>query len=334
MPARRARHAALALLAGAALSAAPGAARANPAAAEALFKEGRRLLKAGQLDEACPKFAESQRLDPSSGTLLNLADCHERQGKVASAWAEFLSASRLASTQGDAARMGEGQRRAARLEPKLSYLTVRAGAAAAPGLVVKRDGEKVEAAQFGSRLPIDPGTHTLSAEAPGRLPFQTSVLVRPNGDDVKVEVPDLAPAPAAPPPAAAPGPRASAGPADAPPPRPAAASRPALGYVLGGVGVAALGVGAVFGVMAVSTYQKADDACPEHKGCSPQAIDDRDRATSQAWIANVGLGVGLVGVAVGGYLLLRSPATPAGAATAGGLMLSPRPGGLTLAGRF
>src|SRR6266699_3327978 len=73
---------------------------AGSPAAEALFREGRQLLKEAQVDEACLKLAESYSQEPASGTLLNLARCHEIQGKIATAWAEYAAAARLSRTQG------------------------------------------------------------------------------------------------------------------------------------------------------------------------------------------------------------------------------------------
>src|SRR5450755_3617279 len=61
----------------------------DPAAAEALFRDGRAAAQRGDWETACPKLRESQRLDPAAGTLLNLADCEEHRGKVATAWQLF-----------------------------------------------------------------------------------------------------------------------------------------------------------------------------------------------------------------------------------------------------
>src|SRR5688572_14112375 len=77
----------------AAISGSSGAAWArDPAAAEALYRAGRDAAKKGDWDSACAKFAESQRLDPAPGTLLNLADCEERRGLIASAWTHYVEA--------------------------------------------------------------------------------------------------------------------------------------------------------------------------------------------------------------------------------------------------
>src|SRR5262245_45288580 len=54
--------------------------------AERFFLEGRASMKAGRYEEACARFAESQRFEPASGTLLNLAACREAQGRTATAW--------------------------------------------------------------------------------------------------------------------------------------------------------------------------------------------------------------------------------------------------------
>src|SRR5262252_3647063 len=78
---------------------------ARVAGADALFKEGEQLFSAGKVDEACRKFEASQNLDPALGTLINVAVCHAREGKTASAWAEFHDALAQAKRRGQAARV-------------------------------------------------------------------------------------------------------------------------------------------------------------------------------------------------------------------------------------
>lgn len=328
-PARRAMSV---VLASAALAAAPRAASADPAAAEALFQEGRRLLLLGNIDEACDQLGESQRLDSSSGTLLNLADCHERQGKLATAWAEFLAASRLAVIQKNAIRAAEAGRRAAVLESQLSYLTVRV-AAPPPGLTVRRDGQPLHGVQLGARLPVDPGLHVIVAEAPGYEAFQTAVPVEPGGDDVRVWIPPLwagrsgLAAPLPPPASGRPRPSGADGPRS---------DRPVFGYVAGGVGALSVGVGTFFGIHALAINERAEGACPTPSSCPREALDDRRRADGQAWAANVTIGAGLAGLALGAYFVFRDApkAAPVGPATRGAPWLTAGPGALGLVGRF
>src|SRR4051812_19346522 len=84
-----------------ALPAHADASAAEQAAADALFNEAQRLVLAGRAAEACPKFVESQRLDPALGTILNLADCLEKIGQTASAWALFNDLQDTAQRAGD-----------------------------------------------------------------------------------------------------------------------------------------------------------------------------------------------------------------------------------------
>jgi hypothetical protein len=72
------------------------------AAATALFDDGRKLMAEHKYADACPKLAESQRLAPSGGTLLNLADCYEHTGQTASAWVSWKDVAARASAAGKA----------------------------------------------------------------------------------------------------------------------------------------------------------------------------------------------------------------------------------------
>jgi hypothetical protein len=225
---------------------------ADVAAAEALFREGRRLLDEGRTAEACDKLAESQRLDPSSGTLINLAACHAKLGKIATAWAEFLAAARLALAQQRPLRAEEAKRRAAELEPKVPYLTVRV-AARPPGLVLTHNGTRLAESAIGMALPVDPGEHVVVATAPGREEWTTTVTISELGQHRVVDVPELAPEKPKPveeevepePAKAAPPPRPPP-----PPPRPAPRAERALPlsfWVAGGTSLGAAAVTGAFG---------------------------------------------------------------------------------------
>ena len=184
-----------------ALAALAGSAVASPES-DQLFRAGRDLLKAGKIAEACDSFAASQKLQSKVGTLLNLADCREKQGQTATARALFLEAKQLAAAQRDAAREAEADRRASAVAARLSYLTIRvARDRQVDGLVIKRNGLAVDRAQWNTAVAIDPGGQVIEAAAPKFAPWSTTLTLGvKQSAEVVIEalVAELAPVAAAP----------------------------------------------------------------------------------------------------------------------------------------
>ncbi|MEN9578471.1 MAG: hypothetical protein RJA70_1480 [Pseudomonadota bacterium] len=280
-----------------------GAVAQDMAAAEALFKEGKVLFDSGQTSLACAKFAESQRLDPSPGTLMNLAACHEKEGKAASAWAEFLAASRAAKAAGRDALAEAAVARAQGLEPSLAKLSISVSASVT-GLEVLRNGEVLSAASLGSALPVDPGEHQLIARAEGYETWTGTVSVKPH-EAAAVAIPPLSRKSTAEPEKPTEGKSKDVPPTLQEPTREQPAS-PVLAYVVGGVGLAVTGVGLTFGALAKDKYDHAVDLCPTRSGCSEAALDEREGADEFATVANVGVPIGLATLGVGVVLYLMN----------------------------
>lgn len=273
--------------------------------AEGLFREGVELLHKGEIDQACTKLSESQRLDPSSGTLLNLGDCHEKQGKFASAWGDFLAAQRLAKSQGRPERADEAQKRAAAVEPKLSRLKI-VLTEKLPGTRVKVDEVTLEAGALGSSIPIDPGKHSVVISAPGYSELSLDVTIGAERDAQTLTVPHLERAPVTDGPTTSTPVKSSSARRQSPR-QPVDSGSPTFAYVVGGLGVVALGAGTVFAFLARSAYDDAKSECPTRTGCSERAMDLRDKAQTRANFANIGIGAGIVGIGVATVLLVTRP---------------------------
>ncbi len=145
---------------------------------ERLFREGRALMLDGRFAEACPKIQESQRLDPHVGTLLNLAACHERQGKLASAWVEYQKALTSARAEGQTDRTTLAEKRISAIESRVPWLTIEAAAFdGAGGGRITLDGATLDKAAVGTAMPVDPGLHLVTAERNGETVFETRVAL-------------------------------------------------------------------------------------------------------------------------------------------------------------
>lgn len=97
---------------------------------------------------------------------MNLADCRERLGQSASAWAAYVEAAAIAKRQGQADREQFAKENAARLFPTLAKLTIKT-VQASPGLSVYRDGLSVDIAAWGEAVPSIPARKSSRRARPG-----------------------------------------------------------------------------------------------------------------------------------------------------------------------
>jgi hypothetical protein len=265
--------------------------------AQALFDSAKKLMAEGKYDEACPKLEESQRLDAGTGTLLNLADCHEHQGKLATAWREFLEAAALAHREGSPAREETARERAAALQSRVTNVVITVTPNAQSGIRVVRDGTMVGPPQWGTPIPADPGQHVIEATAEGHRPFRVVVTV-PAGEatTVSVSVPELQAAPDAP--------RRDSG------PKAGLGTQRTLALVAGGVGVVGAGIGTVFGIISMGKHSDADQHCNGGSCRDQEGVDLRASARSTGNISTGGFIVGAVGLVSGAALWLTADRSP------------------------
>jgi len=288
--------------------------------AAALFREAKTLMDKGDFGSACAKLEESQRLDPGGGTLLNLALCHEKQGRAATAWAEFIEALGIARHDNRQSRIDLAEEHIAALEPTLSKLTIVVPPESdEPSLEVTRDGATVGRAAWGMPFPVDPGEHLVRATAPNKVPFSSTIGVASTPPAVTtVRIPSLAPVP----PSARPVMALQATPVAAPPssehstePRAAlpvsapvtegyrSSAQRVWGWSAIGLGAAGVATGTALTVLALDKKSQSESRCPRDP-CDAEAVSLSHDAVRFADFATVGFGVGLAALATGVLLLV------------------------------
>ena len=283
------------MLLGCALLLSAGTARASPedaATAETLFRDGRSRVEAGDYARACSLFAESLRLDYALGTLLNLAACEERVGRLLLAWEHY--AELLDRLPGGDERRGLVLERRAALDRVVPLLTVVLAAGAPGDTRVMRDATELRGASLAVPLPVEVGAHTIVVDAPGRAARRWEVRLAA-GERRTMLVAPGEPLTAPQEPAAQPVEHASA--------------LRTVAWVVGGAGVASLAVGTTFGIMALNKRSDSDAVCSGDTCRSPGGPQAYEDAKSFALVADVTLGLGLVAVATAGTLLFSTAAS-------------------------
>jgi hypothetical protein len=281
------------------MDASASAQQQDPAAATQMFMEGREAAKAGKYRLACERFADSQRLDPKVGTLLNLADCQAHQALLGRALRTYEEAVHLATETHDD-RLNYALERRAKLAPMVPSVTLRVQSGLPEGTEVKLDGVLQDSAAIGTAIPVDPGRHLISVQIPNQPPRNSEVILGAGenkevviqtghvGFETYSLIPDRAGAGTA---------SAATGPVQPAPQQPGRT----LAYVAGGIGAAGIVVAAVTGLMLVSKNSTINGNCDSSGSCQQQgwnAVEDARvllKVNTASWIVGaVGLGTGTV----------------------------------------
>jgi hypothetical protein len=276
---------------------------ADTAAAQALFDQAKQLMAAGRFADACAKFEESQRLDPTSGTLINLANCYDSEGRLVAAWSTFLDAAASANRSGHTEREKAARARAAALAPRLSKIVVDVAAGREiVGMEVRRDGILVGKAQWGAPIPADRGVHRVIVSAPGHKTWEQAVAIKSGGQTVTVEIPLLEYASTS-------APATASTPASPEPPNGGGERQPSgrmstqktVGLAIGGVGAVGVLVGSVYGFKSMSKRDEAATHCDP--GCHDQTgMDLKGEAKSAGDVSTAAFVTGALGLAAGAVL--------------------------------
>lgn len=288
-------------------------------AARALYEQALADMDAHRYATACRKLEEVIGMAPEAlGAKITLAECYQKEGRLASAWAQYSQVNELATKAGEADRANRASRSAAALRPKLATLVIEvpSEARAIAGLTITRDGLPIRETLWGTPLPIDAGAHALVVTAPAHKPWEKPVDIASDGVSVSVVVEPLAPLPAKPP--SAPRPIA------APPEKSRLSTQKVAALSLGGAGVMGVAVGAGLGVWATTAWSSALEGCarPEEKsGCNPSAQDQGRHAGTIADASTIAFVAG--GALVAGAAVLWFTAPAAERASTGRLELIP-----------
>ncbi|MGZ6083852.1 MAG: tetratricopeptide repeat protein [Polyangiales bacterium] len=269
--------------------------------AQAKFVKGRDLFAKKKYAEALEQFRGSMEIVASPNARLYAARSLREMGKLVEAYVEFgrteIEAKELAPQDPRYVKTGESAAAERKeIEPKLGFVTIKIDHAS-DTTSIEVGGEEVKRAQWGEATPVMAGSTKILVKTPGAPTIERTVTVTagekselhidataPNGEPpvVKTEEPK--------------------------PPTPEAPAQSnglrTWSYVAGGVGIAGLATFGIFGAMSRSKYNDLKDSC--HGPCPPSRQSDIDSGKRSQTIANIGLVVGVIGVATGVTLFVLS----------------------------
>lgn len=277
-----------------ALAAAVGVASADVdiKKADELFAQGIALRESGSLEQSCAKFEESLFYNPQAiGTLLNVALCDEKLGRIASAVAKFSEARDRAKEQALDEYIKAAEEHIAALTPDLPYVTLTFAEPPARDTKIVIDDRVVPVEKIAD-IPVDPGERVIVVSAPDKLAYKTSIVIGKQQRKT-VSIPRLAKSVTV------------------------KSSRRTIGLVTTVAGVTALATGIGLGFYANNKYEAQftgaeDSPCLPGMGGAPPVCNQQGGSEAKAahTLGTVGTVVGVVGgaaIVVGAYLWITAP---------------------------
>ena len=212
---------------------------------------------------------------------------------------------------------------------------------------IDRDGQDVGRAAWGTAVPVDPGEHVIEVSAPGKKSWSDKIEVPAAPRTVSLSVPELedAPLPAPPPSITSAGNNPPPVEADVAPRSAGGANGQMIaGYVVGGLGVAAVATGIVFGLQSRADNEDAKALCPTENADGTYTcpngedeirhdalVEDAKREQTIGWVS-AGIGVAALTTAV--ILIVTADNGPSDSAFTVAPMLTADVQGATLSGHF
>lgn len=295
-------------------------AQGDPGRADTLYREAVELFKAGDVKGACSKLDESFTLVPKTQTLFSLAKCRQREGRVATAWLQFSELVKRGERDGDAAKLAEYKAKAAELDRLVPRATLKLESH--PEVTdVRLDGKSIPRSEWAAPVPLDPGEHTFHFAGTGKLEAERRVSLR-ESETITIEIDPLRASGGG-----APGEGGQAGGSAST----KDGSSPTLGYILGGVGIAAIGVGTITGIVAINHKSTADDRFDRR---DPSFKDSDDAASTMALVSTISWVIGLAGVGAGTYLILTHDSKKSASLSPPRFQLGASTDRIVLGGRF
>lgn len=257
--------------------------------AEELFRDGRETMKRGDFALACSTFKASYAISPAKSTLLNLAICSEKLGRVADAQRYFLQL--LARPDLDEARRAIASEQAHDLEKRVPHLVIRLRPSDRQRTLITLDGSAL-GGDAEQPIAVNPGAHTVGFEAKKRDIRRVSIKVA----EGELRVVD------------SPAPPLNTG-------RPKATQKArgraersrgskTSAYWIGGLGLLGLATSAVMGVLVLEKKSVVDAHCTNGE-CDDDGLQAAraGQTLSDVGTAAFGAGVALTGCAA--FLFLR-----------------------------